>query len=56
MCIKHINNITEKRKTMKSHLETQGFKMTRLATEKFPQGKWCQMLIVEDVIQETFWE
>ena len=56
MCIKHKNNIIEKRKTMKSHLETQEFTMTMLATEKLPQGKWCQMLIVEDVIQETFWE
>ena len=33
------NKITEKRKTVKSNLQTQAFKMTRLAKEKFPQGK-----------------
>ena len=31
--------IIEKRKTVKSSLETQVFKMTRLAREKFPQRK-----------------
>ena len=31
--------IIEKRKTVKSNLETQVFKMTRLAREKFPQRK-----------------
>ena len=33
------NKITEKRKIVKSNLQTQAFKMTRLAREKFPQGK-----------------
>ena len=33
------NKITEKRKIVKSNLQTQAFKMTRLVREKFPQGK-----------------
>ena len=39
MCVKRKNKIIEKRKTVKSNLEAQAFKMTRLAKEKFPQGK-----------------
>ena len=38
MCIRRKNKITEK-KTVKSNLEKQEFKMTRLAREKFPHGK-----------------
>ena len=39
MCIKRKNKMIGKRKTVKSNLETQALKMTRLAREKFPQGK-----------------
>ena len=39
MCIKRKNKIIEKRKTVKSNLETQAFKMTWLVIEKFPQWK-----------------
>ena len=62
MFVKLKSKITEKRKTVKSNLVAQAFKMTRLAREKFPHGKVsssesssAQMLIVEDVIQETSW-
>ena len=34
-----MNKITGKRKIVKSNLRTQTFKMTRLAREKFTQGK-----------------
>ena len=37
MCVKRNNKIIEKR-AVKINLETQAFKMTRLAREKFPQG------------------
>ena len=33
------NKVTEKRITVNSSLQTQAFKMTRLAREKFLQGK-----------------
>ena len=33
------NKMIEKRKIVKSNLQTQAFKMTRLAREKSPQGK-----------------
>ena len=36
MCVKHKNETIGKRKTVKRNLETQAFKMTRLAREKFP--------------------
>ena len=39
MCVKRKNKIIEKRITVKSNLETQAFKMMRLAREKFPQRK-----------------
>ena len=39
ICAQRKNKITEKRKIVKSNLQTQAFKMTRLAREKFPQGK-----------------
>ena len=39
VCVKRKNKIIEKRKTVKSNLETQAFKVTRLSREKFPQGK-----------------
>ena len=39
ICAQRENKITEKRKIVKSNLQTQAFKMTRLAREKFPQGK-----------------
>ena len=39
MCVKRKNKIIENRKTVKSNLKTQAFKMTRLTREKFPQGK-----------------
>ena len=39
VCAQRKNKITEKRKILKSNLQTQAFKMTRLAREKFPQGK-----------------
>ena len=39
MCQGKNNKITEKEKTVKSNLETQAFKMTRLARVKFQQGK-----------------
>ena len=39
ICVQRKNKITEKRKIVKSNMQTQAFKMTRLAREKFPQGK-----------------
>ena len=39
MCVKRKNKIIEKRKTVKYNLETQAFKMTKLAREKFPKEK-----------------
>ena len=39
ICVQRKKKITEKRKIVKSNLQTQGFKMTKLAREKFPQGK-----------------
>ena len=39
ICAQRKNNITEKRKIVKSNLQTQAFQMTRLDREKFPQGK-----------------
>ena len=39
MCVERKNKITEKRKTMKSNLETHALKMISLSREKFPQGK-----------------
>ena len=39
ICAQRKIKITEKRKFVKSNLQTQAFKMTRLAREKFPQGK-----------------
>ena len=39
ICAQRKNKITEKRKIVKSNLQTQAFKMMRLAREKFPQGK-----------------
>ena len=39
ICAQRKNKITEERKIVKSNLQTQAFKMTRLAREKFPQGK-----------------
>ena len=38
-CAQQKNKITKNRKIVKNDLETQAFKMTRLAREKFPQGK-----------------
>ena len=46
MCIKRKNKIIEKRKTVKSNLETQAFKMTWLVIEKFPQRK------VDDTVKD----
>ena len=39
ICAQRKNKITEKKKNVKSNLQTQAFKMTRLAREKFLQGK-----------------
>ena len=39
ICAQRKNNTTGKRKIVKSNLQTQAFKMTRLDREKFPQGK-----------------
>ena len=39
MCAQRKNKITEKRKTVKSNLQIQAIKTTRLAREKFPEGK-----------------
>ena len=39
ICAQRKNNITEKRKIVKSNLQTQALKITRLARQKFPQGK-----------------
>ena len=39
ICAQQKDKITEKRKIVKNNLQTQAFKMTRLAREKFPQGK-----------------
>ena len=39
ICALRKNKKTEKRKIVKSNLQTQAFKMTRLAREKFRQGK-----------------
>ena len=39
MCVKRKSKITEKRKTVKSNLVAQAFKMTRLAREKLPHGE-----------------
>ena len=39
ICAQRMNMITEKRKVVKSNLQTQAFKTTRLAREKFTQGK-----------------
>ena len=39
ICAQRKNKITEKTKIVKSNLQTQTFKMTRLAREKFQQGK-----------------
>ena len=39
ICAQRKNKITEKRKIVKSNLQTQVFKMTRLAREKLSQGK-----------------
>ena len=39
ICAQRRNKITEKRKIVKSNLQTQAFKMTRLTRAKFPQGK-----------------
>ena len=39
ICAQRKSKTTEKRKIVKSNLQTQAFKMTRLAREKFLQGK-----------------
>ena len=39
ICAQRKNKITEKRKIVKSNLQTQTFKMTRLARDKCPQAK-----------------
>ena len=39
ICAQRKNKITEKSKIVETNLQTQAFKMTRLAREKFPQGK-----------------
>ena len=39
ICVQRKNKITEKRKIVKSNLQTQVFKMTRFAREKLSQGK-----------------
>ena len=39
ICSQRKNKVTEKRKIGKSNLQTQAFKMIRLAREKFSQGK-----------------
>ena len=39
ICGQRNNKITDKRKIVKSNLQTQAFTMTRLARGKFPQGK-----------------
>ena len=48
MCVKRKNKVREKRLTVKSNLETQAFKMTRLARDKFPQGKIGDTVIVRN--------
>ena len=39
ICAQRKNKVTEKRKIVKSNLQTEAFKVTRLAREKFPQEK-----------------
>ena len=39
ICAQRKNKVTEKREILKSNLQTQAFKMTRLPREKFLQGK-----------------
>ena len=57
ICAQRKNKITEKRKIVKSNLQAQAFKMTRLAGENREkletlEKSQCRLLIVEDVIQE----
>ena len=60
MSVKRKNKITEKRKVVKSKLETQAFKKTRTARQKFPQVKVGDTMKDRvpdvDVIQKTSWE
>ena len=63
MCVKRKNKITEKKKTVKSNLETKHSKWWGLAGKNFCREKMATlwkfqvpMLIAEDVIQETSWE